>query len=459
MLEGLDDIPWKDLEHAYGSAEDVPDLLRALKSSDPKVRSKTLSTLYANVFHQGSRYPASPYVIPFLIELCEDPNLFQRSDLLYYWASLITGYFNIRERPVWSDGEFVYGFGEPEKLDMSEPYSAALYEIYKNSLMGEELLYSLIEDEDVSNRATAAFVLACLPTIADRSAPKLRRQLQTEQSGGVRAAIAFALGELGDFATLRLLLDEKEHPAAQCMAACQLARIAPHADLISPLLKFIEDPIDGYANVPGAGGDSTGDAAISITYLPKEIQIEAIPKIFDRLDSARTFATMPFVNALLSAAFDVTDTEVTKLSGLQRQVLWKLVDCQELWTIVNLSYAFQSYGLPFDRKKCAQLAGVKFANDEALAELSTAVTFSDMGFLHKAREGIERALSIDPSVFARTPEPAECWLLCAKAFAETNPRRAIQAYNNAIAIDPNASSRVGVTWQLADLLQDSDYLE
>lgn len=30
MLEGIDSVPWGELEHAYGSAEDVPGLLRKL---------------------------------------------------------------------------------------------------------------------------------------------------------------------------------------------------------------------------------------------------------------------------------------------------------------------------------------------------------------------------------------------------------------------------------------------
>ena len=70
MLQGLNDVPWADLEHAYGSAADVPGLLRKLLDPDPKTHQATLHTLYGNVFHQGTRYPATPYVVPFLLEDC-----------------------------------------------------------------------------------------------------------------------------------------------------------------------------------------------------------------------------------------------------------------------------------------------------------------------------------------------------------------------------------------------------
>jgi hypothetical protein len=61
LLQHLDDVPWVDLKHAYGSAADVPDLLRKLLDPDPKVRNEVLWTLYGNVFRQGTRYPATPH--------------------------------------------------------------------------------------------------------------------------------------------------------------------------------------------------------------------------------------------------------------------------------------------------------------------------------------------------------------------------------------------------------------
>ena len=38
MFDGIDDIDWGSLTHAYGPADDVPGLLRSLASSDEKTR-------------------------------------------------------------------------------------------------------------------------------------------------------------------------------------------------------------------------------------------------------------------------------------------------------------------------------------------------------------------------------------------------------------------------------------
>jgi hypothetical protein len=454
VLQGLDDVPWKDLEHAYGSAADVPGLLRKLLDSDPKVRSDVLRTLYSNVFHQGTRYPATPHVIPFLIEMCANPVVPDRYDLLRYWGSLIAGYFSVQKRPCWGDGETIYQCGEIQEAEADEPYSAALHEIYRESLKGHELLSDLLVSEEMNVRVGAAWVLACLPTMAGSSVPILEARVRDEPSGWVRAGIAFALGELGASATLRRMATEDAFAAVRCMATCQLARIDPTNALIEPLVHFVSEAIDGYENIPGAGGKSTEDAAFSISHLSPEVQRTAIPAICDRLDQARSFDTMPLVGTLLSAAFRKRQEVPTELTDPQRQVLARMVNTEELWSIGNLSSTFRAYGLPQNREQCAKLIGVKVANDEALTALRSALGFADIDFLDIAREGILKALEIDPTVFERAPAPDECWLLCAKAFAKSDPERAIGAFRRACAINPATARRVAPTWHLADLLDE-----
>ena len=58
MLDRLDYIPWKRLTHAYGSAEDVPDLLRRLRTASREMTGERspLWHLSGNIWHQGSVY-------------------------------------------------------------------------------------------------------------------------------------------------------------------------------------------------------------------------------------------------------------------------------------------------------------------------------------------------------------------------------------------------------------------
>src|ERR1700722_12054016 len=59
-------VDWADLTHAYGSAQDVPDLLRTQLSKDQAVRGDAMGELFNTVKHQGSGYEASAYCVTFL---------------------------------------------------------------------------------------------------------------------------------------------------------------------------------------------------------------------------------------------------------------------------------------------------------------------------------------------------------------------------------------------------------
>ena len=91
MLEGLDEINWSQLHHAYGEASDVPILIHQLLSSDKVVVDKAIYELFGNIWHQGTIYEASSYAVPFLyklLKLSETPNKLMVAFLL---ASLATG--------------------------------------------------------------------------------------------------------------------------------------------------------------------------------------------------------------------------------------------------------------------------------------------------------------------------------------------------------------------------------
>ncbi|WP_406177036.1 hypothetical protein [Streptomyces sp. NBC_00996] len=62
----LDNVQWHALTHAYGSAEDVPELIRALYQDDEETAGEAIYELYGNIHHQGTVYPASAPAVPFL---------------------------------------------------------------------------------------------------------------------------------------------------------------------------------------------------------------------------------------------------------------------------------------------------------------------------------------------------------------------------------------------------------
>lgn len=91
VLSGLDVVPWNKLEHAYGPAIDVPDLIRALASPDKELRDETWYTLHGNLWHQGTIYEATAFAVPFLVGLLDGETVPEKYRILIYLALLFTG--------------------------------------------------------------------------------------------------------------------------------------------------------------------------------------------------------------------------------------------------------------------------------------------------------------------------------------------------------------------------------
>jgi hypothetical protein len=71
ILEGTD---WSSLEHAYGSADQLPSLLPGLLSEDAAVAGRVLGVLDA-VLHQGTIYTCTTPTVLFVASILSDPRV------------------------------------------------------------------------------------------------------------------------------------------------------------------------------------------------------------------------------------------------------------------------------------------------------------------------------------------------------------------------------------------------
>lgn len=70
--EELNEVNWATLEHAYGPADDVPEMIRALYAEaapETEDGENVGEELVNNLNHQGSFYPATLEAVPFLAHL------------------------------------------------------------------------------------------------------------------------------------------------------------------------------------------------------------------------------------------------------------------------------------------------------------------------------------------------------------------------------------------------------
>lgn len=71
----LDDPRWSELQHAYGDAAEIPDMLRALASSTgPKAnyQNEPWFSLWSSLCHQGDVYTASYAAVPHIVQIASE---------------------------------------------------------------------------------------------------------------------------------------------------------------------------------------------------------------------------------------------------------------------------------------------------------------------------------------------------------------------------------------------------
>ncbi|MCA9066757.1 MAG: hypothetical protein KDA96_27000, partial [Planctomycetaceae bacterium] len=201
VVEGLGSIPWHSLRHAYGTAEDVPDLIRQLQTADPNTRGEDspLWRLFGNIWHQGTVYEATSHAVPFLIQLVETTSTPDRVGILDLLAHIAHGssYLDVHESflqryPVAKPGIPGTEDFEREKRKELEWVEAARTAV----IQGYDIYVHLLQSQsDVAY--AAANVLACLRIRRAATSRLLAGKLREEARPLYRAGILLLLGELG----------------------------------------------------------------------------------------------------------------------------------------------------------------------------------------------------------------------------------------------------------------------
>lgn len=97
LFADLDQMDWSRLRHAYGSAEDIPALLRDLASPVEKTAAEAEQELWSSIVHQGTVYTATAAAVPFLARLVAEG---VRQSALVGMLGVIAGSVDEHDLPV-----------------------------------------------------------------------------------------------------------------------------------------------------------------------------------------------------------------------------------------------------------------------------------------------------------------------------------------------------------------------
>ncbi|MFF8844596.1 PBS lyase [Streptomyces sp. NPDC015127] len=224
MFAGIDEVDWASLAHAYGPAEDVPELLRGLASADPEEREHALDAMYGSVHHQGDVYDATLACIPFLMELVADPAVEDRGGIVELLTSI--GGIDL-------DGDDELD-PEDEEFEGAANYAMAASAV----TAGADVFLALAGDHDRGVRLAVPLALATLHSDPVRVLQLLRDRFDEESDNEVRLACIDAAGRIAmrhqclvpDVVAWLMTIGGPAYCAGLRLGAiAQLARCAPAA--------------------------------------------------------------------------------------------------------------------------------------------------------------------------------------------------------------------------------------
>ncbi|MFJ7064036.1 HEAT repeat domain-containing protein [Streptomyces sp. NPDC101115] len=230
MWVGLNAVGWNGLEHNYGSAEDVPGLLRRCSGPDPDDAGEASSELLNLLFHQGGWIcSAASAALPFMLRLAATPRVPSRCAMLELVAMLAAEARQVEARfldPGWTPA-----------------WERALPELLR-----------LLNDPEPEIRRAAADVLGACGSPGELILPGLLRSWEAEADPATRLELVLALGHAAlcapagapgaeVFALLNELLDAPG-PQMRLAAVHALAPVDPGlpSRRLDDVLEAVRDP-------------------------------------------------------------------------------------------------------------------------------------------------------------------------------------------------------------------------
>ncbi len=326
MLEGLDAVPWKTLQHAYGEASDVPGLIRRLASEDSDERDEALDALYGNICHQGTVYEATSRAVPFLVELFAAPAVKGREHIgeLLFNISHGTSYHDVHQHlafvgPILKEQP---GFAERLAKELSdvEKVKAALSAVHPS------FLAVLDADAEPAVRRQAVRLLSRCEGARAIVLRELQRRLFAVRDAPLRAAVHFALAAL-DFPGSRALLTDAlgdESPLVRLAAALALGFFG--AELPEAAARVLTEHLADLERADYAqfvfGSDQVADIGSALRQATPEQRERAADAMVAAVKAQRA-GIFSVASPMLALVFDpqAPPKSLEALSPVQRRVL------------------------------------------------------------------------------------------------------------------------------------------
>lgn len=348
MLENLNRVRWRWASHAYGSARDVPKMLRGLASEDESVRIDAMDQLHATIFHQGNRYDSTALAVPFLFELALDPATRDRRDLVLLLVALAFG----------DESNFLPCSVTRDELPQHwNDWERSVYDAVAERIAS---LAPLLREADESLRVAAAYALAWFPRAGANAIGDVRRAYDASTDEEARATLLIALAMLSrddpnknDLVSLLNRVHAGDGSAnVRASAAAGLTLLgAVDDDVVKTISAALIDGSTRRTEMLWNDGDFVGYLASVLPFAAAGREEEVATTLIDGLSHAQPYTKYAITRALLAVV--VPSNDYRALSALQLRAL-RAIDEHGEWdrsggVLVNFPLTSDRYRLPSER--------------------------------------------------------------------------------------------------------------
>ena len=332
-------VNWRKLSHAYGSARDVPQLLKALTSEEATTRSQALDKLNASLCHQGTVYSATVASVPIFVELLQIPNIHDKSEILILL------------------GCFARGFDEDEFEEFLPTGQKTAYSsVFPALLDGLSLYLQLLNDPDSKIRAASSYLLTCFAEAEPTIVEEIFRALFVESDPLAQASFILNLpkgaAQRPDIHALLLeTVKQEQKPIVQLAAAMELA-IDLQQDMpleaVVVLLDVLMKPkplAATYNELTANLNDVVSDVADCLCLAGRKYRQQSLPILIQALDKNRAFTALKIAHALLSLTFDPNNSLLKgERTKEQETALQAIAGSQRAWRYnLNMAEILRSF--------------------------------------------------------------------------------------------------------------------
>ena len=360
QLDDIFRIDWRNLTHALGAAEDVPQQILGLMSDKASARAQVLNQLYSTIWHEGMVFEATAYAVPFLIQLLEHPNVQEKDQVLVLLSNLASG-----QAPVDVMSSTKESGQEQAGLPNAATQRRWAYDTYKTVMRGISVFIRLLEKGKLEERIAAPYVLSCFDSEADKLTPILISMLKKEQDPSVQGSILMCLGTFvssgSKYESVLLSYAEAKHPRiVRAMAALAVGRISLERSptfivrMLIDILNHDDSNLEtAYQRLPWANGSLAANTALLVCVVGEEHARWAYPDLMRALTYADGRNAQMILQALLLTLFPEPSqnngetVSRNSLSARQFDLLDAVANHDLLWARnFEVSAQLRSFGLP-----------------------------------------------------------------------------------------------------------------